>query len=104
MKEVNSNPKAQQAILEEGEKQLKQGVWDVYSVREKRKVIRESMKHKKKVHFARVFPICSEKGSELLEGDPDRRFKGDVSSKAMMLEMKIRTQLDSKNYPPRQQL
>ena len=36
MKEVSSNPKAQQAILEEGEKLLKQGVWDVHSVREKR--------------------------------------------------------------------
>ena len=33
MKEVNSNPKAQQAILEEGEKLLKQGVRDVNSVR-----------------------------------------------------------------------
>ena len=30
----------------------------------------------KKVHFARIFPICSEKGSELPEGDPDRKFKG----------------------------
>ena len=35
MKEVNSNPKTQQAILEEGEKLLKQCVWDVNSVREK---------------------------------------------------------------------
>ena len=32
MKEVNNNPKAQQAILEEGEKLFKQGVWDVNSV------------------------------------------------------------------------
>ena len=31
MKEVNNNPKAQQAVLEEGEKLLKQGVWDVNS-------------------------------------------------------------------------
>ena len=36
MKEVKSNPKAQQAILEEGDKLLKQGVWDVNSFREKR--------------------------------------------------------------------
>ena len=28
------------------------------------------------MHFARIFPICSEKGSELPEGDPDRKFKG----------------------------
>ena len=76
MKEVNSNPKAQQAILEEGEKLLKQGVWDLKSVREKRDVIRDATKNNKKVHFARIFPICSEKGSELPEGDPDRKFKG----------------------------
>ena len=76
MKEVNSNPKAQQAILEEGEKLLKQGVWDVNSVREKRDVIRDAMKNKKKVHFTRIFPICSEKGNKLPEGDPDRKFTG----------------------------
>ena len=34
------------------------------------------MKNEKKVHFARIFPISSEKGSELPEGDPDRKFKG----------------------------
>ena len=61
MKEVNSNPKAQQAILEEGGKLLKQGVWNVKSVREKRDVIRDAMKNNKKVHFARISPICSEK-------------------------------------------
>ena len=74
--EVNNNPKVFQAILEEGEKLLKQGVWDVTSVREKRDVIRDAMRLNKKVHFARIFPICSEKGSELPEGDPDRKFKG----------------------------
>ena len=76
MKDVSSNPKAQQAILEEGEKLLEQGVWDVNSVREKRDVIRDAMRVKKKVHFARIFPTCSEKGSELPEGGPDRKFKG----------------------------
>ena len=34
------------------------------------------MRFKKKVHFARIFPICSEKGSGLPERDPDRKFKG----------------------------
>ena len=75
-KEVNNNPKAFQAILEEGEKLLKQGVWDVISVRGKRDVIKDAMRLNKKVHFARIFRICSEKGSELPEGDPDRKFKG----------------------------
>ena len=76
MKEVSSNPKAQQAILEEGGKLFKQGVWDVNGVRENRDVIRDAMRNMKKVHFVRIFPICSEKGSELPEGDPDRKFKG----------------------------
>ena len=34
------------------------------------------MRLNKKAHFARIFPICSEKGSELPEGDPDRKFTG----------------------------
>ena len=53
-KEVNHNPKALQAILEEGENLLKQGVWDVTSAREKRDVIRDAMRLNKKVYFARI--------------------------------------------------
>ena len=34
------------------------------------------MRLKKKAHFARISPICFEKGSELPHGDPDRKFKG----------------------------
>ena len=70
---------------------------------EKDDVIRDAMKNKKKVHFARIFPICSEKGSELLEGDPDS-LRGDVSSKAMMLETKTHMQLYFRSYVPHQQL
>ena len=70
------DPKAFQAIVEEGEKLLKQGVWDVTGVREKRDAIKDAMKLNKKAHLARIFPICFEKGSELPEGDPDRQFKG----------------------------
>ena len=62
-KEVNNNPKALQAIFEEGEELLEQGVWDVTSVREKRDVIKDAMRLNKKVHFARIFPRCSEKGT-----------------------------------------
>ena len=75
-KEITNNPKALQAILEEGEKLLKQGVWDATSVKEKRDVINDALKLGKKVHFARISPICYEKGIELPEGDPDRKFKG----------------------------
>ena len=66
-KEVQGNPKALQAILEEGEKLLKQGVWDITSVRERRDVINEATWLNKKVHFARVFPICSEKAANYLK-------------------------------------
>ena len=75
-KEVNNNPKALQATLEEGDKLLKQGVWDITTVRERRDVMRDAVRLYKKVHFARIFPICSEKGSGLPEGDPDRKYKG----------------------------
>ena len=86
-KEVNSNPKAQQAILEEGDKLLKQGVWDLSSVRERRDVIKEAKLKGNKVHFARICPICSEKGSELPEGDPNRNFKGGCSHAAIFQEL-----------------
>ena len=43
---------------------------------EKDNVIKDAVGLNKKVHFARIFPICSEKGSELPKGDPDREFKG----------------------------
>ena len=75
-KEVNNSPKALHAILEEGETLLKQGVRDIITARERRDVVKDAVRRNKKVHFARIFPICSEKGSELLEDDPDRKFKG----------------------------
>ena len=64
-------------------------------------VIRDAMKKNKKVRFARIFPICFEKGSELPEGDPDS-LKGDASSKAMMLKTKIHMLLYFKSYRLRQ--
>ena len=39
-------------------------------------VIKDAVRLNKKVRFARIFLICSGKGSELLEGDADRQFKG----------------------------
>ena len=74
-KEVNNNPKAFQAILGEGEA-AETDVWDIFTVRERRDVMKDAARLHKKVHFARIFPICSEKGSELPENDPDRKFKG----------------------------
>ena len=51
-------------------------MWDLPSVRERRDVIKEAKLKGWKVHFARIFPICSEKGSELPKGDPNITFKG----------------------------
>ena len=70
----------------------------------KNDVIRDAMKNKKEVRFARIFPICSEKGCEYLRVIPIASLRGGVSSKAVMLETKTRAQLHSRNYLPRQQL
>ena len=78
MKEVNSNPKAQQAILEEGEKLLKQGVWDLTSVREKRDVIRDATKNNKKVHFARISLSVLKRVANCLRVIQIASLKGDV--------------------------
>ena len=43
---------------------------------EKWDLVKESRAKNEKIHLARVFYICSEKGSGLLKGDPDCKFKG----------------------------
>eukprot|EP00972_Heterocapsa_arctica_P102784 15150062-Heterocapsa_arctica.AAC.1 len=52
-KEFAEDPKAQQAILKE-----------------------DAKANGEKIHLARVFPMCSEQGSELPTGDPDHKMKG----------------------------
>ena len=101
--EVSSNPKAQQAILEEGEKLLKQGVWDVNSVREKRDVIRDAMRNKKQVHFAESSLPVQKRVVNCPMVILTESLRGDVLSKAMMLKTEIHTQLYSRNYFPHQQ-
>ena len=55
-KEVNNSPRTLQAILEEGEKLLKQGVWDIIRPSEKDDVIKNAVRLNKRLHFARIFP------------------------------------------------
>eukprot|EP00972_Heterocapsa_arctica_P012948 1902647-Heterocapsa_arctica.AAC.1 len=43
---------------------------------EKWVLVREARDKNENIHLACVFPICSEKGNDLLKGDPDRKFKG----------------------------
>ena len=52
------------------------GVWDESNVREKRDVAAEANRNNVIVHFARIFDLCVEKGSELPTGHADRKFKG----------------------------
>ena len=46
------------------------------TVQEWNKVSSQAIQSKSKVHVGKVFEICVEKGSELQEGDPLRKFKG----------------------------
>ena len=52
------------------------GVWDESRVRERKKVAQEATANGVIVHFARVFDLCVEKGSELPKGHPERKYKG----------------------------
>ena len=51
-------------------------MWDEKLVRELHKIIQEARRKGEKVHLGRIFEACYEKGSELPENDPRRKFKG----------------------------
>merc|ERR1711884_507298 len=52
------------------------GVWDESRVAERGAVTRDANRRGVLVHFARIFDLCVEKGSELPKNDPNRKFKG----------------------------
>ena len=74
--EIESNPKAKEAMLKEWKGLRDQGVFDFSMVREYDEVIAEAKKDKKEVHMARMHGICVEKNDQLPEGNPGRKFKG----------------------------
>ena len=74
--EIARNPKAQAALDLEWNKLLKKGTWDESRVKECREICKEARDRNEKVHLGRIFEACYEKGSELPEGDPMRKFKG----------------------------
>ena len=74
--EIDSNPKAKEAMLKEWKGLRDQEVFDFSMVREYDDVVAEAKKNKKEVHMARVHGICVEKNYQLPEGDPGRKFKG----------------------------
>ena len=75
-KEVAANPKAQAAMAAEWEALTKMKTWSLDQVREWSDVAAEARREGKRVHIGRVFGFVSEKGSELPEGHPDRKYKG----------------------------
>ena len=74
--EIESNPKAKEAMLKEWKGLRDQEVFDFSMVREYDDVVAEAKKDKKEVHMARVHGICVEKNYQLPEGNPGRKFKG----------------------------
>ena len=74
--ELKQNPKAQAALDVEWDKLMNKKAWDMESVREWSSVSDEAQRKSKKVHVGKIFEICVEKGSELPQGDPLRKFKG----------------------------
>ena len=52
------------------------GTWDEVRVQECRKVVNEANQKGETVHLGRIFEACYEKGSELEEWNPLRKFKG----------------------------
>ena len=74
--EIDSNPKAKEAMLKEWKGLRDQEVFDFSMVREYDDVVAEAKKNKKEVHMARVHGKCVEKNYQLPEGDPGRKFKG----------------------------
>ena len=74
--EIESNPKAKEAMLKEWKGLRDQEVFDFTMVREYDEVVAEAKKDKKEVHMARVHGISVEKNYQLAEDNPGRKFKG----------------------------
>ena len=63
-------------MKEEWDRLKKMGTWDEIVVREWRDVAKEARQNDTEVHFGYLLGLCFEKGSELPDGHPDRKFKG----------------------------
>ena len=74
--EIKECKEAQQAMVKEFTGLKDAGTWDFSRVAKKRDVINNARRDNEKVHFGRIFCICSIKGSELPVGHKDRKYKG----------------------------
>ena len=73
-----TNPKAQQAVQKEWDRLRAIKCWDESTVYEWSELAKWCRINGQKYHVGRIFDIIVEKGSELPEGDPGRKFKGRV--------------------------
>ena len=74
--EISKSPGAQKALDAEWEKLLNKKTWDQSKVKECCAIVDEAKRKGEKVHIGRIFEICTLKGSELPEGDPNLKHKG----------------------------
>ncbi|CAE7357742.1 GIP, partial [Symbiodinium pilosum] len=74
--EVERTPDAKAAMDKEWKKLVDKACWLTKKAREYKDVIREHQAQGTKAHFGRIFEICSQKGSELPDGDPNKKWKG----------------------------
>ena len=74
--EIDKTPEAQKAMDAESEKVRKETCWLEDKVREYDDVAAEARKNNAKVHFGRIFEICSQKRSELPDRGPSKKWKG----------------------------
>ena len=77
-KELGANAKAKSAMQLEWQELRSIKTWGESKVREWADVRDEAKRANKRIHVGMVFGICVEKGSELPEGYPGRRYKGRV--------------------------
>ena len=73
-KELMAQEKAMVAMKTEWGRLWSKGVWH-HTIREWDEVAWEAKQKGETVHFGRLHGICTEKGSELKEGDPNRKYK-----------------------------
>ena len=74
-KEIEAQPKAQEAVQKEWQRLRDKRVWDESSVREWGDVAKEARDKGKEVHIGYLFGLCVEKNSELADGDPNKKYK-----------------------------
>ena len=76
--EVRQVAAADKICKTEWDRLMSVGCWDPNSVREWHDVKREANRRKEDIHIGSLHELCMEKGSELPEGDPGRKYKGRV--------------------------